>query len=145
MLPIRVFRDSLPDFWPGPSRPLAGRWNDLFNWDLGTPSEVGFRVDIHEDGDDLVIEAELPGLTRDALEITVEDNVLTVGGEYKTETDEEKTHYHMRERRYGHLSRSFRLPKTADGEKVTAELANGVLTLRIPTREEAKPRKIKVK
>lgn len=128
--------------------PLA-RWTREFDDVLGRPlgwtDEYGFRVDVRQDGEDLVIEAELPGRTRDDIDITVEDNVLTIATEHKHETEDEKAQYHIRERRYGKASRSFRLPKTADGENVSANLTNGVLTLRVPTREEAKPRKIEVK
>ena len=136
---------------PGNGGPLAtlARWSggfdDLFDKAFAAPTGAGFNVDIRQEGNDLVVEAELPGATKDDLEITVEDGTLTIATEYKSATEDEKTHYHVRERRNGRYSRSFRLPQTADADNVAASLSHGVLTLRIPTREEAKPRRIEVK
>jgi len=125
------------------------RWSrdldDVFGRALGPMAPAGLAVDVREEGEDLVLEAEVPGLTRDHINITVENGVLQVTAEYKSSADEKKDSYHIRERRTGTLSRSFKLPNTADADKIAAGLANGVLTLRIPTREEAKPRKIEVK
>ena len=148
MLPVRFFTNRVSDFCPEPVSSLT-RWprdlDDLFDWARLTPTGVGFRVDVREDGDDLLVEAEVPGLSKDDIEITVEDGVLTVAGEHKDATEQKDVHYHVRERRYGRVSRSFRLPSTADGDQVSAELKDGVLTVRVPTREEAKPRQIEVK
>ncbi len=128
--------------------PLS-RWtrnmDELFAGALGTGGFAGVRVDIREDGEDIVIEAEVPGLTRDDIEISVENGVLTISGQYKAPEESEKSCYHLRERVAGRFSRSFRLPPTSDLDRVEAGLQNGVLTLTIPTREEAKPRKIPVK
>ena len=104
-----------------------------------------FTVDVRQEGEDLVMEADVPGLSQDDIEITYENGILTIAGEAKSGADEKKGGYHLRERRWGKFSRSFRLPETADGERVSAALKDGVLTLRIPTREEAKPRRIPVK
>jgi HSP20 family protein len=101
-------------------------------------------LDVRQDGDTWVLEAEVPGLRQDDLDIQVENGVLTISGERKTASDAPDTRYYLRERRGGKFSRSVVLPETADGERVTAELANGILTLRIPTREDAKPRRIPV-
>ena len=148
MLPIRVFGRCSDDSCASPLGTLS-RWSrgldDVFDHAFGWTAGSGFSVDVHQEGDDLIVEADLPGIRKDDLEISVEQNTLTIAAEYKSESDEKKGDYHLRERRQGRYSRSFRLPKTADGEHVTAELAHGVLTLRIPTREEAKPRKIEVK
>jgi HSP20 family protein len=121
------------------------RWSRGFDDLFGRVSQAGFPVDIRQDGEDLVVTAELPGLARDEIDITVHDGVLTIASEHKTEKETDEAQYHVRERTYGAVSRSFRLPKTADGEHVAAQLADGVLTLRIPTLEEAKPRRIEVK
>ncbi len=148
MLPIRLFNSHTDGTCASPLGGLT-RWSremdGLFDRAFGWTGDTGFRVDVRQDGDDLVVDAELPGLSKEDLEITVEDNVLTIAGEHKSATDEEQEQYHVRERRYGRISRSFSLPTTADAENVTANLQDGVLTLRIPTREEAKPRKIEVK
>ena len=147
MLPVRFINGCTADFFPASARSLAGWARDLdhlFGWAGSAEATDGFRTDIRRDGDDLVVEADVPGLTKDDIDITVEDGVLAIAAEHKSDASEEKGQYHLRERRYGKIARSFRLPSTSDGEKVTAELANGVLTLRIPTREEAKPCRIEV-
>ena len=147
MLPVRYIRNGLENWLERPFGSLA-RWSDfdnMFDRILETGTYGGFCVDIRHEGDDLVIEAELPGATKENVEITTEENVLTISANYSEEKKEEKEHYHLRERRSGQVSRSFRLDSTADTEKVSANLKDGVLTLRIPTKPEAKPRQIDIK
>jgi HSP20 family protein len=83
-------------------------------------------------------------MSREDIDITVENFVLTVKGEKKLSHEVKEEHYHHLERRYGTFSRSFSLPQTVDSSRVAAEYKNGVLTVRLPLREEAKPRTIKV-
>jgi HSP20 family protein len=102
-------------------------------------------VDIFQTGDhELVLKAELPDMSREDIDITVENFVLTVKGEKKLSHEVKEEQYHHVERRYGTFSRSFSLPQTVDSNRVAAEYKNGVLTVRLPLREEAKPRTIKV-
>jgi HSP20 family protein len=102
-------------------------------------------VDIYQNGDrELVLKAELPDMAREDIDITVENFVLTIKGEKKFSNDVKDDQYHHIERRYGTFSRSFSLPQTVDAGKVAAEYKNGMLTVRLPLREEAKPRQIKV-
>ena len=102
-------------------------------------------VDIYQNGDhELVLKAEVPDMTRDDIDITVDNGTLTIKGEKKLATDVKEEQFHRIERRYGTFSRSFSLPQTVDTGKVAAEYRNGVLTVRLPLREEAKPRQIKV-
>ncbi|HEX5109712.1 MAG TPA: Hsp20/alpha crystallin family protein [Vicinamibacterales bacterium] len=102
-------------------------------------------VDIFEtEGHDLVIKAELPDLTREDIDVTVEHNTLTLRGTKKPPVDVKDEQYRRSERRYGTFSRSFTLPTTVDASKVAAEYRNGVLTVKLPFREEAKPRTINV-
>jgi HSP20 family protein len=102
-------------------------------------------VDIYQDGNhEMVLKAELPDMKREDIAITVEDGTLTLRGEKKFSTDLKEEQFHRIERRYGAFSRSFSLPPTVDASKVAAEYKNGVLTIRLPLREEAKPRQIKV-
>jgi HSP20 family protein len=102
-------------------------------------------VDIFADGRQaLVINAELPGLDRGDIELTIENNTLTLKGEKKHAADVQDEQYHRVERAYGTFSRTFALPPTVDSAKVAAEFKNGVLTVRLPLREEAKPKQIKV-
>ena len=102
-------------------------------------------VDIYEtDNHDLVIKAELPDMTREDIEVTVENNTLTLRGSKKPPVDVKEDQFRRVERHYGAFSRSFTLPNTVDASKVGAEYRNGVLTIRLPFREEAKPRTINV-
>jgi len=102
-------------------------------------------VDIYEtDGHDLVIKAELPDMTREAIEVTVEHNTLTLKGTKNPPADVKDEQVRRSERHYGAFVRSFTLPTTVDAAKVAAEYRNGVLTVKLPYREEAKPRTINV-
>jgi HSP20 family protein len=102
-------------------------------------------VDIYQNGDhELVLKAELPDMTREDINITVENGTLTVTGEKKLSGEVKEEQFHHVERRYGTFSRAFSLPQTVDPGKVSAEYKNGVLTVRLPLREESKPRSIKV-
>ena len=102
------------------------------------------NVDIYENKDQIVLEAELPGMRREDFEITVENNVLTLRGERRFEKKEESDNYHRVERAYGAFSRSFTLPQTVTGDSATAEYKNGVLRVVLAKREEVKPRRIEI-
>lgn len=102
-------------------------------------------VDIYQSGDhELVLKAELPDMTREDIEVMVDNGTLTITGEKKLSNEVKDDQYHRIERRYGTFSRSFSLPPTIDAGRVGAEYKNGVLTVKLPMREEAKPRQIKV-
>jgi HSP20 family protein len=102
-------------------------------------------VDIYNTADrELVLKAELPDMNEDEIEVTVEGNTLTIRGERKLDTDVSKEQFHRIERSFGSFSRTFALPPTVDPGKVTAKYYAGVLTVRLPLREEAKPTHIKV-
>jgi len=102
-------------------------------------------VDIYETpGHDLVLKAELPDIPREDIEVTVEHNVLRLKGTKRTQSDVKDDQYHRIERSYGTFTRSFTLPSTVDGSKVSADYKNGVLTVTLPFKEEAKPRTISV-
>ena len=102
-------------------------------------------VDIYEtENHDVVIKAELPDMTREDIEVTVENNTLKLSGERKVPADIKEEQFRRVERHYGAFSRSFTLPNTVDASKVSAEYKHGVLTVRLPFREEAKPRTINV-
>ncbi len=102
------------------------------------------EVDIHETADALVLEADLPGIDEKDLDIRVENNILTIAGERKFEKKVNEENYLRVERSYGSFSRSFSLPHTINTEQIQADYRNGVLTIRLPKREEAKPKKIKI-
>ena len=101
-------------------------------------------VDIYEDQNRLVLEADLPGLSRDDFELSVENNVITLKGERKFEKKVEGDNYHRVERSYGSFSRSFTLPQTVTAEGATADFENGILRVSLPKREETKARKIEI-
>jgi HSP20 family protein len=102
-------------------------------------------VDIFETaGRDLVIKVELPDVNREDVEVTVEHNTLTLRGEKKLPADVKDEQFRRVERRYGAFARSFTLPTTVDASKVSADFKNGVLTVKLPFKEEAKPRTINV-
>jgi HSP20 family protein len=101
-------------------------------------------VDIYENKDHIVLEAELPGMKQDDFELTVENNVITLRGERQFEKKEDSDNYHRVERSYGSFTRSFTLPHTVSAEGATAEYNNGVLRVTLPKREETKARRIQV-
>jgi HSP20 family protein len=130
---------------------LQDRMNRLFgnvylrDEDVTNRSEWIPPVDIFEtDTHDLVVKAELPDMTREDIEVTVENNTLTLRGTKKVPTEIKEEQFRRIERSYGTFSRSFTLPNTVDASKVSAEYKNGVLTVKLPFREEARPRTISV-
>ena len=101
-------------------------------------------VDIYENKDQIVLEAELPGMNRDDFELTVENNVITLRGERQFEKKDETDNYHRVERSYGSFTRSFTLPQTVSTEGATADYQNGVLRVTLPKRQETKARRIEI-
>jgi HSP20 family protein len=130
---------------------LQDRMNRLFGDIYLRDDDVSTRgnwippVDIYEtDNHDFVLKAELPDMTREDIDVTVESNTLTLRGTKKLSSDVKEDQYRRIERSYGTFSRSFTLPNTVDAGKVSAEYKNGVLTVKLPFREDAKPRTINV-
>ena len=107
--------------------------------DLWTPP-----VDVEETADDLILTAELPGMTHEDIDIELEDGVLTIQGEKKEARKDEGTQGLLYERRWGTFTRRFTLPRAVDAENITANYENGILTVRVPKAEEAKGRKIQI-
>jgi len=101
-------------------------------------------VDIKEETDRFVLHADLPGVEREAIDITMEDGVLSIRGERKLEEAGENGQYKRVERAHGTFYRRFSLPDTADPEAISARCKNGVLEVVIPKREQVKPRRIEV-
>src|SRR5438552_17456227 len=102
------------------------------------------KVDIFENKENLVLEAELPGMNRDDFELSIENNVITLKGERKFEKKTDDDNYHRVERSYGVFTRSFTLPQTVSAEGAKAEFKNGILHVSLPKREETKARKIEI-
>jgi HSP20 family protein len=136
---------------------LQGRLNRLFDeafhgWPLGTQEDGGSLVgqwvppvDVFEDKDSVRIAAELPGVKPEDVRISLENNVLTIRGEKRQVAEEKTDRVHRYERCYGVFERSFSVPSTVDADHIRATYDVGVLTVRLPKVERAKPRQIEVK
>jgi len=135
---------------------LQGEMNRLFSNFFDTPKagsgnggNGGTRrwipaMDLVETQDHFVLKADLPGMSEGDVNIELENNVLTIAGERKTEHEERHEGYYRLERATGSFSRALSLPEGIDADAVTAAFDNGVLTVRIPKPEQAKPRKVKI-
>ena len=130
---------------------IQDRMNQLFGGAYLRDEDTSFRgnwapaVDIFEtENHDLVVRAELPGLNREDIQVSVENATLVLKGEKKFDTEVKEEHYRRIERSYGTFHRSFTLPNTVDPTKVSADYKNGVLTVKLPFRDEAKPRTINI-
>lgn len=106
--------------------------------------EISPSVDIFEEGGDMVVKAELPGISKENLHVTISENTLTITGEKKEEEKVEKKDYHRLERSYGSFSRSFRLPDNVNGDKAKASFKDGILEVRVPKTKETKQKKITI-
>ncbi|MFO7664350.1 MAG: Hsp20/alpha crystallin family protein [Chloroflexota bacterium] len=117
---------------------LPMRTNDVVgSWSLA--------LDVAENGDFFTVKASLPGMTPEDLNVTLEDNVLTIQGELREDETIEEESYHIRERRYGSFSRSLRFPVPVNANNIEAAYENGILTLSVPKAEEVKPKRIEIK
>lgn len=137
--------------WPSEMLSIQREMNRLFdsffrNDEVGTGMSMWSpAVDILERDVEYEVRMELPGVRKDDVKITIENNVLTIRGEKKQESNEEEKGYRRVERSYGSFQRSFTLPTSVRPEKIDATVADGVLTVRLPKAEEARPKEIEVK
>lgn len=128
-----------------PARDFAALEIDRLNRMFGAPATWLPPVDIFETADhDVVVKLEVPDMKREDITVTLEDNVLTVAGERKAPATVKDAEYRRRERTFGAFSRSFTLPTSVDGGRVQAAYVDGVLTITLPQRAEAKPRQIAI-
>ncbi len=109
------------------------------------PFEGGLAVDVYETEDNVIVEAAMPGVKPEEIEVSLTGDVLTIKGETKAEKEVKEESYIRRERRYGSFCRSVSLPSGLEGDKAEAEFEHGVLKLTIPKAEEVKPKVIEVK
>jgi HSP20 family protein len=125
--------DRIFDRFFDPAGPMTGPWVPV--------------VDVRETADAIEVVAELPGLRPEDVEVSIENNVLSMSGEKKQEVTEGSpgAEYHLVERRCGRFERSFTLPRTVDAEKIGARFENGLLTVTLPKAEAAKPRRVEVR
>ena len=157
-------RSMVPFGWGGsrlPSRvtnddPFIRLWNDvdrvfsnilqgtgLTDWQ--PTGMVGLPVEVYEEGNELKVVAELPGVEEKDVAVELAGNVLTIKGEKKAETERKEEGYHLAERRYGSFSRSLQLPYEVEADKVQASFRNGVPTVTMPKTAEQQPKRIEVK
>lgn len=145
-LPTRVTRALLADP-QNMQREFDTMLNRFFNPESNGGTITPYGVDIREDADHFYVEAELPGFKKDDVNVTLENQTLTILAERNIDAmqgDQSKGELLLQERRYGRYQRSFKLPPTVNESKVEAKLADGVLTITLTKREEVKPRKIAV-
>lgn len=130
------FNRMFEDFW--------GRFPRFFGNDFGDGGTWAPAVDVTETKDDVIVKAEVPGMTKDDIKVTLQDNILTIQGEKKEEREEKEASFHRVERSYGSFVRSFSLPTTVKSDKIHAAYKDGVLRITLPKVEEVKPKEIAV-
>ncbi|HSN05483.1 MAG TPA: Hsp20/alpha crystallin family protein [Nitrospira sp.] len=137
----RWFDRLTEDFWrrPFPSLMLGDRWPAPMI-SLKAPS-----LDVFEEKDELVVRADLPGMNKEEIEVTVTDDVVTIKGEKKKEEEVKEKDYYRRERSYGSFVRSVQLPCEVKSDQIKANFKDGVLEVRMPKTEEAKKKAVSVK
>ena len=126
----RLFNDSVSG---------RNRDDDLMSRGTWTPA-----VDIYEEDGGLVLKAEVPDISREDIDVSIENSTLTLRGERKLANEIKQENFHRIERAYGTFVRQFSLPATVDSARIAADYKDGVLTVKLPMREEAKPRSVKV-
>lgn len=150
---MKLARFNQPSLWPSnaqdPFTALRDEFNRLFAAPLFEPSLDAFHgwspaVDIHEDKDSFIVQSELPGLKKEQIDISLHENVLTISGERKTESNQESANVSRSERYFGKFQRSVTLPKAVDPSKVKASYQDGLLTVTLSKAEGAKPRQIEI-
>ena len=145
-------RGSMPEVVERPLSRMRDEIDRLFTdpWSGGLPSlwsrADGFpQIELAESDDDIAVRAEMPGVSPEDVRIEVTGNVLKLSGEKSAEKEEKGRNYHFSERQYGSFSRMIQLPSSVDADKVDATYKDGVLTITLPKRAEAKPRRIPVR
>jgi HSP20 family protein len=134
---LRTTMDRLFD--EGFSRP----WR-LLSADAGPPAEMAFPVEVSETAEAIDVKASLPGVKPEEVDISIQNDVLTIRAEHREEQTEDKKDYYRREIRYGSFHRSLALPGAVDADKAQAKYENGILTLHLPKAESIRPKQIKV-
>ncbi|WP_455379249.1 Hsp20/alpha crystallin family protein [Petrachloros mirabilis] len=138
----RWFDRLTEDFWrrPFPSLMFGDRWPLPPMISIKAPS-----LDVFEEKDEIVVKADLPGMAKDEIEVTVTENVVTIKGEKKKEEEVKEKDYYRRERSYGSFVRSVQLPSEVKSDQIKANFKDGVLEVRMPKTEEAKKKSVSVK
>jgi len=151
---MKLTRYQRPELWNWPSlgqiNTLRDEINRLFESPFDQSGSGAFNswapaLDVYEDKSNLVVRAELPGLKKEEIEVSLRDNAITISGERRQEKKSEESETSRQERYYGRFTRSLVLPKQVDAAKVAAKYVDGVLTVTLPKAEEAKARQIEVR
>lgn len=129
------------EVWDRPFSLMRTMWPEFKSRELETMTPV---LDMYEDGNEVVVKADLPGMKKEDVEITLTDNILTISGERKSEEKAETATYKMYERRYGSFSRSIELPSDIVADKTNAHFENGVLEIRLTKNPETEEKTRKV-
>ena len=133
-------------FFGMPERRLLDHFFEDFDLPAFSGKEGGWmpNIDVSENDKEIVVRAELPGMDKKDIDISLTDGILTIKGEKKTETKEENEHYHLTERRYGSFCRTLKMPEEVVIKKVDATYKDGILRVTCPKAEKAAPKKITV-
>ncbi len=138
----RYVEESIGRGWGQRNMPFLRRWQALKRaeeW-MAAP-----KVDVYEEGNDVIIKAEVPGMEKNEIEVSLEENTLILKGEKKKEEKKEDKDYSYSERYYGSFTRTIELPSDVQADKVTAVLKNGVLNIRLPRLETATKKEVRIK
>lgn len=148
---MNIIRYKTSDLTPRSSFDRLSSLRDLFDSAFQLTSPVSGRsagwtpaLDVYENGENVTVQVELAGLKKEDFDISLEDDVLTISGERKSETEAKEGESYRRERTYGSFRRSVTLPSPVKPDEVKAAYQDGILTVTLPKAEEAKPRKIQV-
>ena len=133
---LRRMEETMDRLWRGLGPTAGGPNSDIENW--------GIPLDVIRSGDDVIVRASLPGVKPGDINVTIEDNVLTVSGQSSTEEEHKEGSYLMRERRTGSFHRSIRLPDSIDSNKAESSYESGVLTIKLPKTEAKKAKQLKI-
>lgn len=145
-----------PSTWLSPFERMEEMMEDFFRRPFGRPFWSGMprmmeeieptpSVDIYEEGDNIVLKSEMPGMSKEDVEVNLTDDTITISGEKKKEEKVEKKNYYRLERSFGSFKRSFALPAGVQSDRAKASFKNGVLEVAIPKSEEAKKKEKKIK
>jgi HSP20 family protein len=140
--PFEEMERRFEEFFRRPFSLLSPTW--LPRLRMPELEELAPSVDILEEGGDVVIKAELPGIKKEDIDVKLTDNTITISGEKKKEEKVEKKNYFRMERSYGSFTRCFSLPSEVQTDKVKAQFKDGILEIRVPKTEEAKQKEKKV-
>lgn len=140
--PFEYMEKRFEDFFKRPFSLMGPSWWPKFR--LPDLEEISTTVDIYEEGGDVVIKAELPGMKKEDIDVNISGDTITISGEKKKEEKIEKKNYYSMERSYGSFTRTFRIPAEVHTDKAKANFKDGVLEVRVPKTEEAKKKEKKV-